>query len=85
MAEPSSSSGKLRVVVVPEVGLLFRPALLIRMLSRCPLDRYLRSFAAEELCAISSAGAVPVHLDGELWGKLPVAFRVAPGALNVVC
>jgi diacylglycerol kinase (ATP) len=27
---------------------------------------------------------VPVQLDGELWGRLPMSFRIEPGALNVV-
>jgi diacylglycerol kinase family enzyme len=27
---------------------------------------------------------VPVQLDGELWGGLPMSFRIEPGVLNVV-
>jgi diacylglycerol kinase (ATP) len=27
---------------------------------------------------------VPVQLDGEIWGRLPMSFRIEPGALKVI-
>jgi diacylglycerol kinase (ATP) len=80
----SLTSGTLEVVLVEKVGHLLRPALLAKILTRRPLDRYATSFCAKELYA-TSAERVPVQLDGEPWGELPVSFSVEPRALSVVC
>jgi diacylglycerol kinase (ATP) len=44
----------------------------------------MRSFTARELCATSPGVQVPVQLDGEVWGRLPMSFRIEPAALKVV-
>jgi diacylglycerol kinase family enzyme len=66
------------------VSWLLRPDLLTRILVKKPLDRSMRSFAARELRATSPGAQVPVQLDGEVWGRLPMNFRIEPGALRVV-
>jgi diacylglycerol kinase family enzyme len=57
---------------------------LTRILARQPLDRSMRSFSAEEIYARAPGGEVPVQLDGEIWGKLPMSFRIVPKGLCVV-
>jgi diacylglycerol kinase family enzyme len=42
------------------------------------------SFCAREVRAESPDAEVPVQLDGEVWGSLPMSFRVEPGALEVI-
>jgi diacylglycerol kinase family enzyme len=44
----------------------------------------MHSFTARELRATSPGAQVPVQLDGEVWGRLPMAFRIEPGVLKVV-
>jgi diacylglycerol kinase (ATP) len=80
----SLTSGKLEVVLVDYVSKLLRPDILARILAKRPLDRSMRSFSARELRAKSPGAWVPVQLDGELWGRLPMSFRIEPGALKVV-
>jgi diacylglycerol kinase family enzyme len=53
-------------------------------MARRPLNRAMKSFSATEVSARSSDGEVPVQLDGELWGHLPMSFRIEPAALNVI-
>jgi diacylglycerol kinase family enzyme len=43
----------------------------------------MESFRAKELSA-SAPGGVPVQIDGEVWGSLPMSFRVEPRALEVI-
>ena len=78
------ATGKLEVVLVDWVGRLLRADILTRILAKKPLDRSMRSFSAEELRAGSPGTQVPVQLDGELWGRLPMSFRIEPGVLKVV-
>jgi len=78
------ATGKLEVVLVDRVSWLLRPDLLTRILAKRPLDRSMRSFAAKELRAKSPGVHVPVQLDGEVWGRLPMSFRIEPGALKIV-
>jgi YegS/Rv2252/BmrU family lipid kinase len=78
------ATGKLEVVLVDRVGRLLRVDILTRILARKPLDRSMRSFSAEELRATSPGTQVPVQLDGEIWGRLPMSFRIEPNALKVV-
>jgi len=82
--EAALATGKLEVVLVDRVGRLLRADILTRILARRPLDRSMRSFAARELRATSPGAQVPVQLDGEVWGRLPMSFRIEPGALKVV-
>ncbi len=79
------ATGKLEVVLVDRVTRLLRPDLLAGILLKRPLDRSMRSFTAKELRATSPGAHVPVQLDGELWGRLPMSFRIEPGALKVLC
>lgn len=78
------ATGKLEVVLVDRVVHLLRPDLLTRILARRPLDRSMHSFTAGELRATSPGAHVPVQLDGEVWGRLPMSFCIEPGALKVV-
>ena len=78
------TTGKLEVVLVERVSWLLRPDVLARILAKKPLDRSMRSFTARELCATSPGVQVPVQLDGEVWGRLPMSFRIEPAALKVV-
>ena len=82
--EAALATGKLEVVLVDRVGRLLRADILTRILARRPLDRSMRSFTAGELRATSPGAQVPVQLDGEVWGRLPMSFRIEPGALEVV-
>ena len=88
MAEDASlTSGALQVVLIEKVGLLMRPDILARILAKSPLDRSMRSFTAQKILAKSPAarGArVPVQIDGEVWGSLPMTFRLEPAALRVI-
>ena len=79
------ASGELEVVLVGRVSVLLRPDVFASVLARRPLDRHMRSFTATDLSAHASDADVPVQLDGEVWGNLPMFFRVEPEALNVVC
>jgi diacylglycerol kinase family enzyme len=82
----SLQGGRLHATVFGRVSLLLRPDVLGRILLGRPLENYLPSFAAEEIHADQPEGLpVPVQLDGELWGELPVNLRVRPRALKVLC
>ena len=88
MAEGVSlGSGELEVVLIEKVGLLVRPDVLARILAKSPLDRAMKSFTSRGVRAHSPAarGApVPVQIDGEVWGSLPMSFRIQPAALEVI-
>ena len=78
------TTGKLEVVLVERVSWLLRPDVFASILAKRPLDRSMRSFTARELRATSPGARVPVQLDGEVWGRLPMSFRIEPAALKVV-
>jgi diacylglycerol kinase (ATP) len=85
--EASLTSGELQVVLVDKVGHLARPDVLAHILAKKPLDRTMRSFASRGVRAESPGGRgaqVPVQIDGEVWGHLPMSFRIEPGALAVI-
>jgi YegS/Rv2252/BmrU family lipid kinase len=83
--EASLTSGELQVVLVDKVGRLMRPDVLAHILAKKPLDRTMRSFASRGVRAESPGGQrVPVQIDGEVWGNLPMTFRIEPGALEVI-
>ena len=82
--EAALATGKLEVVLVDRVGRLLRADILTRILAKRPLDRSMHSFTARGLRATSPGAQVPVQLDGEVWGRLPMSFRIEPGALEVV-
>jgi YegS/Rv2252/BmrU family lipid kinase len=78
------TSGELEVVMVGHVSVLLRPDILGGILARKPLDRSMRSFTATELRASAPDAEVPVQIDGEAWGHLPMSFRVEPRTLDVL-
>ena len=82
--EAALATGKLEVVLIDRVGRLLRADILTRILVKKPLNRSMRSFTAVELRATSPGAQVPVQLDGEVWGRLPMSFRIEPGVLKVV-
>ncbi|WP_228281986.1 diacylglycerol/lipid kinase family protein [Rubrobacter marinus] len=89
MAEGVSlGSGELEVVLIEKVGLLMRPDVLARILAKSPLDRAMKSFTSRKNIVAKSPAArgarVPVQIDGEVWGRLPMSFRIEPAALNVI-
>ena len=78
------TTGSLEVILVDRVGRLLRADVLTRILAKKPLDRSMRSFATGELRAKSPSAEIPVQIDGEIWGHLPMSFRIEPAALKVV-
>jgi diacylglycerol kinase (ATP) len=79
------TSGKLETVLVEKVAHLLRPDVFWGIIFRRPLNRTMESFKATEVHADSAGDHVPIQIDGELWGELPMSFRVEPAALKVVC
>jgi YegS/Rv2252/BmrU family lipid kinase len=78
------TSGELEAVLVGRASILLRPDIFGRIMARRPLDRSMESFRARELRARAPGAEVPVQLDGEVWGSLPMSFRVEPRALEVI-
>ncbi|CAN5676041.1 diacylglycerol kinase family lipid kinase [soil metagenome] len=78
------SSGELEAIMIERVGALLRPDVLGRILSRRPLNSSMRSVDATAFRARAPGAEIPVQLDGELWGRLPMTFRTDPGALKVI-
>jgi len=83
--EASLTSGELQVVLVEKVGHLMRPDVMAHILAKKPLDRTMKSLASRGVAAESPAGGrVPVQIDGEVWGRLPMSFRIEPAAVGVI-
>ena len=78
------TNGEFETILVERVSVLLRPDILGRIIARQPLNNTMRSFSAQELHAKSPGSDVPVQIDGEVWGRLPMAFRIEPDALKVV-
>ena len=79
------TSGELETILIERVSTLLRPDVFAGIMSRRPLDNSMPFFFAKELRAAVSDGAeVPVQIDGELWGHLPMSFRIEPAALQVI-
>jgi diacylglycerol kinase (ATP) len=78
------TSGEFETILVERLSDLLRPDVFAGIMTRRPLNRAMRSFTSTEVHARAPGAEVPVQLDGELWGGLPMSFRVEPGALNVV-
>ena len=78
------TSGELETVLVERVSLLLRPDVFWGIMARRPLNRATKSITSKKVSADSPGHDVPVQLDGELWGVLPMSFRVEPGVLKVV-
>jgi len=49
-----------------------------------PLDRAAKSFPAQDIRAESPGKRVPVQIDGEVWGHLPMSFRIEPAAIRLI-
>jgi diacylglycerol kinase (ATP) len=82
--DASLTSGKLQIVLIEKVGRFLRADILARILAKRPLDHDTKSFPAQDIRAESSSGRVPVQIDGELWGHLPMSFRIEPTAIRVI-
>lgn len=80
----SLTNGELEAILVERISALIRPDILGSILARRPLSSSMRSIGAQEFEARSPGTEVPVQIDGELWGRLPMKFRIEPGALKVV-
>ncbi len=78
------TNGKLEVVLIEKVGRILRADILASVLAKRPLDRAATSFPAHDIRAESPGGRVPVQIDGELWGHLPMSFRIEPAAVRVI-
>jgi diacylglycerol kinase (ATP) len=78
------TSGELETILVERVSVLLRPDVFAGIMARKPLNRAMKSFTSTEVHARAPGAEVPVQLDGELWGGLPMSFRIEPAALNVV-
>ena len=78
------TSGELETILVERVSALLRPDVFAGIMARKPLNRAMKSFTSTQVQARAQGAEVPVQLDGELWGGLPMSFRIEPAALNVV-
>jgi YegS/Rv2252/BmrU family lipid kinase len=78
------TSGEFETILVERVSVLLRPDVFAWIMARRPLNRAMKSFASTEVSARAPGAEVPVQLDGELWGELPMSFRIEPAALNVI-
>jgi diacylglycerol kinase (ATP) len=78
------TSGQFETVLVERVSILLRPDVFTWIMARRPLNRATKSFTSKEVVARAPGAEVPVQIDGELWGELPMSFRIEPGALKVV-
>jgi diacylglycerol kinase (ATP) len=78
------TSGAFETILVERLSDLLRPDVFAGIMARRPLNRAMTSFTSTEVHARAPGAEVPVQLDGELWGGLPMSFRIEPGALNVI-
>lgn len=81
--DASLDNGSFDVVYVRKMARLLRPDILTRILTQNPLSRDTRNFKTTEMSAEASA-EVPVQIDGEVWGELPMKFRIEPKFLKVL-
>jgi diacylglycerol kinase family enzyme len=78
------TSGEFETILVERVSDLLRPDVFAGIMTRRPLNRAMTSYTSTEVHARAPGAEVPVQLDGELWGGLPMSFRIEAGALNVI-
>jgi diacylglycerol kinase (ATP) len=78
------TSGEFETVLVERVSILLRPDVFTWIMARKPLNRTMKSFTSTRVIARAPGAEVPVQIDGELWGELPMSFRIEPGALKVM-
>jgi len=82
--DASLRRGELEVVLIEKVGRLLRADILARVLAKRPLDRAAKSFPAQDIRAESPGKRVPIQIDGEVWGHLPMSFRIEPAAIRLI-
>jgi diacylglycerol kinase (ATP) len=78
------TSGQFETILIERLSDLLRPDIFAGIVTRRPLNRAMTSITSTEVHARAPGAEVPVQLDGELWGGLPMSFRIEPAALNVV-
>jgi YegS/Rv2252/BmrU family lipid kinase len=82
--DASLTNGSFEVVLVERVSTLLRADVFTRILARSPLDKAVKSVRTTEILARAPGSDVPVQIDGEIWGRLPMSFRVEPAAIQIV-
>ena len=82
--DASLTSNSFEVVLVERVSSLFRADVFTRIMARSPLDKSMKSIRTTEILARAPGSDVPVQIDGEVWGRLPMSFRIEPAALKVI-
>lgn len=79
-----ADDGVLDIVVIGSGGIIHRLSVIGRALLRQPTAgphvRYVRA----QRVRIESRRPVPVQVDGEVIGSLPMTFSIAPQALSVI-
>ena len=82
--DASLTNGSFEVVLVERVSSLLRADVFTRILARSPLDKTMKSITTKEIRARAPGSDVPVQIDGEIWGRLPMSFRNDPAAIEVI-
>jgi diacylglycerol kinase (ATP) len=80
----SCCDGDLDLCTVGEAGIVSCLSITVRFFADLPLNGLVPSHEVREVVA-ESESQVHVHLDGEVWGELPMRFGIKAGALRVVC
>lgn len=79
-----ADDGWLDLVIIAHRGLLYRAGVFIRaLLSRTTLGPHVRYLRCRTV-RFEANVPLPVHVDGEVIGTLPMTFSVAPRALTVL-
>ena len=79
-----ADDGWLDMVVVQDGGLAHRLGVLGRALMRRPAVGPKVRYSRIESVRLEADGDVPVQVDGEVIGSLPMTFSIVPQALNVI-
>lgn len=82
--DASLTNGSFEIVLVERVSSLLRADVFTRILARSPLDKTMKSVTTKEIRARAPGSDVPVQIDGEIWGRLPMSFRIDPAAIEVI-
>lgn len=79
-----ADDGWLDLVVVGGGGLRHRASVVLRALLRRPARGPQVRYSRFHTIRLESNGTVPVQVDGEVIGTLPMTFSIAPHALTVI-
>lgn len=79
-----ADDGLLDMVVIGGGGLAHRAQVFLRALLRRPSQEPHARYARCHAVRLDSTPPLPVQVDGELIGRLPMTFSVAPDALTVI-